>query len=566
MRKVILISLILFPNLLFSQKLIHQESTLAADSIKVKYYFHEALRNKFMQNFGVSYELLKQCVKIDKNNPDYFYELSIVSFSLDKKEESVKYASFAYYGDTSNKYFALQYAQVLNLTGKNLEAVWVYKKILDSNNASLEDYLNCAFLYQKIGDLDNALKLLIDAETLFGVQDIISGSKIDIYTRQKRFDEAISEGQKLVNQDSLDFRKRLVLYDAYLAGGDIASAELLLKNSYKLDNSNTLLLLNLSNFYLVTGNTDLYFKYLNRLIFLNGNIEDIYQLVAKLLSNPQVAIQNIVSLVESLDSLKQKYGNQPLISDLESQVNIFKGNYSMALKNLNNVIQSSYSSETIWERYLSLELQLQLHDSINAITDSLITAFPSNPFIPFVKAISLWQQGKPDLAIEILKKYSSRIANRQSLASDYFSTMGDIYHELGKEKLAYKMYDAVLAINSKNLPVLNNYSYFLSVENKRLDDALRMSRITIDLQPTNATYLDTYGWILFKLRRFNEAESFIRQAIVNGSDSNPEVLEHYGDVLFELNRVTDAMTYWKMSLQLEPNRKGLKEKILRKRL
>ena len=40
MRKVILISLILFPNLLFSQKLIHQESTLAADSIKVKYYFH----------------------------------------------------------------------------------------------------------------------------------------------------------------------------------------------------------------------------------------------------------------------------------------------------------------------------------------------------------------------------------------------------------------------------------------------------------------------------------------------------------------------------------------------
>jgi len=169
-------------------------------------------------------------------------------------------------------------------------------------------------------------------KTLFGVQDIISGSKIDIYTRQKRFDEAISEGQKLVNQDSLDFRKRLVLYDAYLAGGDIASAELLLKNSYKLDNSNTLLLLNLSNFYLVTGNTDLYFKYLNRLIFLNGNIEDIYQLVAKLLSNPQVAIQNIVSLVESLDSLKQKYGNQPLISDLESQVNIFKGNYSMALK------------------------------------------------------------------------------------------------------------------------------------------------------------------------------------------------------------------------------------------
>lgn len=563
MKRLVILSLIFLPNFLFSQKLVHTESKAAEDSIKAKYYFHEALRNKFMQNYAVSYALLKKCIALEKSNSDYYYELSIVSYNIGKKEEAINSASKAYYGDTTNKYYALQYAQVLTLAGKNLEAVWIYQKIVDSHKASIEDYINLAFLYQKIGDLNNALKSLNRAEALYGVQDVISGSKIDILTKQKNYSDAILEAQRLVDSDSTNIRYRLILYDTYLAAGDIQRAEQELKSSYQLDSSNTLVLLNLSNFYLVTGNMDRFFGYLNQLIVSNGALEDIYQLVAKLLTNPQIAGQNLASLDLVIKQLNEKFGSKPLISDLKSQVNILRGNFGQALKNLDLVVHSNYSNETIWERYLSLELQLHRYDSIAVVTDSLLNVFPKNPFIPFVKGISLWQQGKTSASIDILKKYEDRLVNRPSLMPDYLSTMGDIYHELGKIKLSYKMYDKVLAINPNQLSVLNNYSYFLSVEGKRLDDALKMSRITINQDPNNATFLDTYGWILFKLKRYNEAEAFIRQAIVNGSDGNAEVLEHYGDVLFKLGKINDALTYWKMSLSIEPNRSGLKEKIAR---
>ncbi|HUW07168.1 MAG TPA: hypothetical protein VMW01_12990 [Williamwhitmania sp.] len=566
MKRFILLSLFLVPNLLLAQKLVHVESKAAEDSVKAKYYFHEAIRNKFMQNYAVSYELLKRCIAYEKDNLDYYYELSIVSYNLHKVDEALSYASKAYYGNSSNKYYALQYAQVLAFAGKNLEAVWVYQKIVNSKTVAIEDFLNLAFLYQKVGDLPNALKTLNVAEALYGIQDVISGSKIDILTKQKNYDDAIVEAKRLVLSDSTNIRYRLMLYDTYLAAGKIQLAKQELSDCYLLDSTNALVLLNLSNFYLVTGNIDLYFTYLNQLIASNGAIEDIYQLLSKLLTNPQVAAQSVVPIQASLGSLVNKFGNNPLIADLKSQVNILKGNYAGALDNLKYVVHSEYSSEMIWERYLSIELQLQRHDSIAAITDSLVNVFVKNPFIPFIKAIAVWQQGKAKLAIEILKKYEDRLAYRPSLKPDYYSTMGDIFHEIGRKKLGYKMYDKVLAINPNQLGVLNNYSYFLSVDGKNLDDALKMSRITINQDPNNSTFLDTYGWILFKLKRYNEAESFIRQAIVNGADDNAEVLEHYGDTKFMLGNIADALTYWKMSLKIEPERKGLMEKISKKHL
>lgn len=85
MKRLVILSLIFLPNFLFSQKLVHTESKAAEDSIKAKYYFHEALRNKFMQNYAVSYALLKKCIALEKSNSDYYYELSIVSYNIGKK-------------------------------------------------------------------------------------------------------------------------------------------------------------------------------------------------------------------------------------------------------------------------------------------------------------------------------------------------------------------------------------------------------------------------------------------------------------------------------------------------
>jgi len=566
MRKSFFLLLILFPLFSSGQRIDRANPKLSSDSLKVKYYFHEAIKNKFSQQYGVSYELLKRCLKLDKSNPTYFYELSIVSYNLGKGGEALEYASKAYYSDTANRYYALQYVQVLSLSGKNLEAVWIYEKLLKGKNATLEDYINLTYLFQRIGDGEKAIETLNNAEDKFGVNELIVGSKIDLYSRLKDYSQASYEAKKLFASDSLNARYLLILFELNLNFGYTDRAENYLNEAYKLDPNDALVLFNICNFHLGKGNFDLFFKSLSEYLVQEDSEEEAYKLLSKIFTNPPIAIKYLDKIQIATDLVQTKKPNSAFSNDLNSQIASLKGDGSSAISFLRKVVYSEDENEYLWERYLSLLIQKQEHDSIQIITDRLLNQYSDSPFIPFLKGISLWQMNKSKDALAILEKYEPRIANRSSIIPDYLSSMGDLYHALGMEKKAFKVYDQVLKIKPDHLSVLNNYAYYLSVRGKRLDDALAMSRITVDRDPANPTYLDTYGWILYMLNRYNEAEVFIRKAIVNGSDESAEVLEHYGDVLFMLNRVDEALTYWNMANKLEPQRKGLLEKIIRKKL
>lgn len=84
-----------------------------------------------------------------------------------------------------------------------------------------------------------------------------------------------------------------------------------------------------------------------------------------------------------------------------------------------------------------------------------------------------------------------------SLVSDFYAIMGDILHDKGDDKGAYAAYDSCLQWKDDNYGCLNNYAYYLSVENKDLDKAAQMSYRTVQAEPDNSTFLDTYAWILF---------------------------------------------------------------------
>ena len=78
--------------------------------------------------------------------------------------------------------------------------------------------------------------------------------------------------------------------------------------------------------------------------------------------------------------------------------------------------------------------------------------------------------------------------------------------------------------------------------------------------PNQATYQDTYGWILYKLGRFSEAETWLKKAI-EGEENNAVILEHYGDVLFQLNRPKEAIEYWEKAKNAGGTSDALIQKI-----
>ena len=96
----------------------------------------------------------------------------------------------------------------------------------------------------------------------------------------------------------------------------------------------------------------------------------------------------------------------------------------------------------------------------------------------------------------------------------------------------------------------------------QLDRALKMSEEAIKKDSTNSSYLDTYGWIMYKLGRYSEAEEYIKKAIELG-DVSAVVLEHLGDVYEKLNKPDEAKKYWTKALDKDQQNTALREKIER---
>ncbi len=125
-----------------------------------------------------------------------------------------------------------------------------------------------------------------------------------------------------------------------------------------------------------------------------------------------------------------------------------------------------------------------------------------------------------------------------------YSYEGDVAYRQGDRRRAYKAYDNALKVDPSYAPVLNNYAYYLSVEGRKLRKALKMSKTAIDAQPDNATYLDTYGWILYLLHRPKEAKPYFKHAMIYGGKESAVILEHYSKVLEALGE-KDLATYYK---------------------
>lgn len=130
---------------------------------------------------------------------------------------------------------------------------------------------------------------------------------------------------------------------------------------------------------------------------------------------------------------------------------------------------------------------------------------------------------------------------------EILANIGDLCHETGNEQECFGYYEKALELNPDYAPVLNNYAYFLALKPKKLHKALRMSAKTVEAEPDNPTYLDTYGWILFLLGRAEEAKPYFKHALIYGGSQSDEILAHYSRVLEVLGE-KDLAEYYKLQI------------------
>ncbi len=119
--------------------------------------------------------------------------------------------------------------------------------------------------------------------------------------------------------------------------------------------------------------------------------------------------------------------------------------------------------------------------------------------------------------------------------------------------------EEVLKYEPENSEAMNSLAYIYAEDGVELEKALILSEKAIDIEPGIGAYLDTAGWVYYKLGDFKTSIEYLKKAAAFEID--PVIFYHLGEAYFKNGMVREAKDAWSASLRLDPLQKELRRKI-----
>lgn len=521
---------------------------------KFDYYFLEAVRMKQKGDYDAAFELYGRCLEIYPGSAAVLYELSQFYMFLGQEQKGEEALKQAVRRDDGNFWYKQTLASYYRQKQDWLKAVTVYEDMAQIFPARLEPLLSLADLYGRTKSYDRLVAVLDRIEELDGKSEQISMEKFRAYLQMDNMEKAFGEIQSLTDEYPYDMRYRTVMGDMYLSVGRNDEALKVYSEILKVEPDYAPAMISLASYYQKTGQDSLYAVQTDS-ILVNENVEPgvkmnfMRQLILKSEQTDRDSTK-IIGLFEKMMGRKQTTAD---VAMLYAQYLISKKMEKESVPVLDRVLSIDPENKPARLQLLSYAISRNDPDEVIRVAEPALVYSPDAMEFYYYLGMAHYQKEQTDKALEVFRKGVQQINEKsdKGIASDFYSILGDLYHQREMKAEAYAAYDSSLVYNPKNINTLNNYAYYLSVERTDLDKAEEMSFITVKEEPENATYLDTYAWILFEKGRYTEARIYIEQAMRNGGDKSQVIVEHCGDIYFKLGEKEKAVEMWKKALTIE---------------
>jgi tetratricopeptide (TPR) repeat protein len=533
-----------------------------ADSI-----FFAAERSKLLGDYRTSITQFSDYLRLKKNNPTAYYELSRLFVEVHNPGYALGFARRAASMDTTNKWFQITLADAFGVNSMYDSAAAVYDH-LSKRYPSNDEYLyNKGMFLAKAEKNAAALDVFDQLEQKTGVVEELAYQKQRLLLKLDRVDDAAAEIQKLINQNPGETRFYLVLGDIYNANDRTDEAKAIYNTALGLDSSNPRALIALAGYAKKEGDYKEYWAYLTR-AFANPdyNIDEKVAYVYPYLQMQGVDSSKLKEGLQLAQLVIQAHPEEAKAYALQADMYSQAGQLDSALMDYNKAVALDSTRYTVW--YQLMWIYSRREDSNNLLKVSTIVAkkFPQEFMGHYFKGVADFLLQNYPAAIDALN--NALLANKaeKGMKADVYSLLGDAYHATGQHTQSDSSYDRALAITPNDATVLNNYSYYLSLRGEQLSKAEEMSRRSLELEPASTNYMDTYAWVLFRLGKYEQAKQWMEKALqAKDAMQNPNMLEHYGDILFNLHEVDKAMEYWQLAKEKGATSVGLARKIAEKR-
>ncbi|MGE0089856.1 MAG: tetratricopeptide repeat protein [Bacteroidales bacterium] len=526
------------------------------------YTFLEANRLKILGEYDTALKLFLQCLEIKPTSDGTMHEIARINGALGYYEPAIKYAKMAVKQNPENKFYYYTLADIY-LDNKQIEqAIEVYENIqkIEPENHEVAFYL--AMLYKQNHKLNDAINTLIKLEEKVGVNESISINKQQIFLFQGNKTKAYDEINKLIKNYPEEAKYYAILADMYTRDNLLLKAEETITILFEKDSLNAQGQITMIDFYRRKVDYDHVFLVVDKVI--NNELVEFGSKVMVLysfLNTPKEMSLYGEKIESNLLKFKSIYPDKLEGFTLYTDFLVKKNQYEKAGDQLEDAIRKFSDNEIIWEQLISIYSYLGKFDRMFEKATIATDRFPENPSFYFYKGLSALQIKKEEIAAETLLKGLPLVKDNKELEVNYYIYLGESYQAIKNYPQSEYYFEKALEMKPDEAYVLNNYSYYLSVRDSKLELAEKLSKITINAEPDNSTYLDTYAWILYKLERYQDALFYIKKAYEYGGYQNAVIVDHYGDILLKNQNSEEAIKMWELSKKLGNTSSEITKKI-----
>ncbi len=527
--------------------------------------FFEGMKEFIKEEYKRAIPYFEESLKYNAQNPTAHYQISLCYYRINNLQDALMYAMKAEKMEDENFYFLSHLANV-QLDMRMLDAAEkTYKKILSKIGGDQITYLSLAALYIEMNEYKRAVQVYDKMEEELGLNQNTIRQKQILYLQMQDTEAAINEGKKLMLEfpDVIDFQ--LAQAELLINQKRYADAEIILNEiTQKKEDFPTQIHLMLAQIYHNQEKPEREIESLKKAfqskeISLDSKLNLLMGVYQSTTSNTEKGSEMTDMITQLAQTLTKIHSQESSAFGVLGDFLLKQKKYTEAFESYKNALKIDPNNYSLWERTTQLALESKNYQYAISISEDALEYFPNQPNLWFLNGIAYMSDSKAKQAISSLEQGKKMVYNNPALKSQFESQLGDIYYKNKDYKKADTAYEAALKQNPNNAHALNNYSYYLSLREEKMERAAELGARLVKIYPNNPTYLDTYGWILFVKKEYKEAEKYLSLAAQNTQSAT--IIEHYGDVLLKLGKKNEALLQWKKASLLDTTNDALKQKI-----
>ena len=540
--------------------------TLDAAALQAQKLFVRGMTQAYLDNHDRAIGLYERALELAPNEAPILSAMADAQAAQDATDTAIFYAEQAQSVAPDNMHYYKQLAELHRAAGNTDAAISVYRTLTTRFPGNKRVHLELANLLSESNQAQDAVALYEEVEQQMG------RATPQMYVKMLRLYRRLNDSENVarVLRALVDLRpeERLftqLLGQYYLKEGQTDKAVRLYEKTLQSNPSDLETAMALADLYRERGRAAAADSLLNRLSNMEGASAD--QLVRRARALQQRSRTSDDAAQQATQFLERALELEPdheealqMLGDLRYQA----GAYGEAADLLKRALDQNPRVLQRWIHAAASYLQAGAPQNAVDVAEEGLLLFPDQIPLVRIAAQGLLTLNRNRAAIERFESLRELLTESSEASTDrradVLATLGLLYNRVGDMEASDRAYEQAIALDEAHALALNNYAYSLAGRALRLDEAERMAQRAVKLDDTNASYLDTLGWVFFQQEEYEAAARWLKKAIDTG-EANATIYEHYGDVQNALGNVSAARTYWEQALDRAPDRDALRRKL-----